>query len=301
MKKILLLCTVLMLLCSCGKKTKGFSEEELQEIHAKEESLRQQLVGKTWHYSSEPARAVRYLEDGSYEDYLGPGIRNRDYFSGDDGTWQIKYCESLSGDTSFLEEDKERAQKYYDYNVLVTYINREGKTKTYTQSIAFSSGDLILSGDKLYDGPAVIEHMPDDLKTFDLLPGHVWYLDGFDSYALFFDDGYCYMTYGIFIDGQSNGSYLYRWGFDEDNVFLYLMDYYKDDDKVYEDVRQYAIDGAIEDGGNIYLQLAETWSNGENIMGMRIVDDQDYSAKALMHSYNQLHKWTLDNWDSLSH
>ena len=300
MKKLILLLTVLLILTSCGKKAKGFTAEELEEIHAKEASLKQQLVNKTWHYYSEPSRAVRYLEDGSYENYLGPGIRYRDYFSGDDGTWDIKYCGTLDGDTSYLETDKEKAKEYYDYNVFVTYVNYEGKTRTYTQSIRFDGNELFLEGDELYEGPAVLEHMPEGLRKFELFPDHVWYIDSMECYALFFADGYCYMTHGVFADGLTNASYIYRWGVDDDEGLLYLMDYYKEDDKVYEDVQIYAINGALEDNGNIYIQLVDTWSNGETMIDMHMVDGTDNSAIALLNSYDQLHNWTIENWENLS-
>jgi hypothetical protein len=106
------------------------------------------------------------------------------------------------------------------------------------------------------------------------------------------------MTYGVFADGLTNGSYIYRWGYDEENVFLYLMDHYKSDEKVYEDVRIYAIDGALEDNGAMFLQLVDTWSKGSNIFGMKIVDGQDDSAVMLMNSYDQIHNWTKENWGS---
>ena len=299
MKKLLLFLVVLFVLTSCGKKAKGFTAEELEEIHATEASLKQQLVNRTWHFCSEPARAVKYNEDGSYENYLGPGIRYLDYFSGDDGTWDIKYCGTLDADTSYLETDKEKAKEYYNYNIVVTYVNMDGKTKTYTQAVGFTSNDLKLDGDQLYVGRAVIEHMPDNLGIFEMMPDHVWYIESMGSYALFFDDGYCYMTYGVFIDGSTNGSYLYRWGFDKDSGMFYLMDYYKPDDVVYEDVQEYALNGALNDDGTMFIQLVDTWSNGENMIDVQMVDDKDDSAKALLNSYDQLHSWTVQNWENL--
>ena len=299
MKKLLLILTFLLVLASCGKKSRGFSSEELQKIHDTEAMLREKLVGKTWHFYDEPERAVRYLDDGSYENYFGPGISGRDYFTGDDGMWEVKYCESLNGDTSFLETDKERAEKYYEYNVLVTYVNRDGQTKTYTLSLDFAGDDLILAGDKLFEGQAMIEKMPEGLGIFKQLPGHIWYISDMGSYTLFFDDGYCYMTYGVFADGQTNGSYLYRWGFDENQGLLYLMDHYEVSEELKENIKSYAINGETGDDAGTYLKLVDTWSNGANIMDLDIVDGQDDSARALLHSYDQLHSWTIENWKKL--
>ena len=299
MKKLLLLLSVLLLMTSCGKKSKGFSADELQKIHDNEALLREKLVNKTWHYYDEPVRAVRYLDDGSYENYFGPGISGRDYFTGDDGMWEVKYCESLNGDTSLLETDRERAEKYYDYNVLVTYVNSEGNTKTYTLSLEFAGDDLLLGGDKLFEGESIIERMPEGLGIFKDLPGHIWYIDGMGSYALFFDDGYCYMTYGVFLDGSTNGSYIYRWGYDENQGLFYLMDHYDVDGKICEDIKSYAINGVNGDNAEISLELVDTWSNGAYIMNLAKVDGQDDSAKALLHSYEQLHSWTIENWKKL--
>ena len=299
MKRLLLCFAILLIITSCGSKSKGFSEEEIKKIHETEELLREKLVDKTWHYYDEPERAVRYLEDGSYDNYYGPGISGRDHFSGDDGMWEVKYCESLSGDTSLLETDRERAEKYYENNILVTYVNMDGKTKTYTLSLDFAGDDLVLGGDKLFEGQAVIEQMPEGLTIFKELPGHIWYIEDMGSYALFFDDGYCYMTYGVFADGLSNGSYLYRWGFDEDQGIFYLMDHYDVEGKLQENINSYALNGTFDDQGNSIIELADTWSNGANKMSMAIVDGQDDSAKALLHSYEQLHSWTIENWKKL--
>ena len=289
----------LLILTGCGKKVNRFTDNEIEEIHAKEAELKSQLVNKTWHYYKEPTQAVQYLEDGSYINYLSPGIRGADHFSGDDGIWDVKYCGSLDADTKYLyeENNKDRAREFYDYNVVVTYVNLEGKTRTYTLKIGFSSGDLILAGDELYDGPAVIEKMPENLSIFKELPGHVWYIDGMNTYALFYDDGYCFMTYGVFMDGSTNGADIYRWGFDESTGILYLMNYYKPDETVYEDVRDYALNVALHSDGSQYIQLVDVWSNGQITYDMDIVDGKDDSARALLNSYNSLHKWTIDNWN----
>lgn len=291
--KTLLLISVILMICSCGKKTKGFSDEELEEIHAKEASLKKQLVNRTWHFYDEPARAVRYLEDGSYENYHGAGIRGVDYFSGDDGTWDIMYCGSLDADTKYLEEDKERALKYYDYNVVVRYVNRDGENKSYTETIEFDeNGDLIISGDRAYDGPSIIEHMPEGLGIHQDLPGHIWYIDGFNCYALFFKDGYCYMTHGVFADGTTNASYIYRWGYDESAGVLYLTSHYQPEEEILEDVEPYYLNGAAP-----AFQLAELWSDSTNVFDMNNVDGEDDSALALMNSYNNLNRWTVELWE----
>ncbi len=302
MKKIIKLVSVVLLImsvASCGKKTNKFTEEDLKKIHETEAQLKQQLVNKTWHYQNEPVRAVQFLDDGSYINFLSSGIRGADFFSGDDGTWDIKYC-FYDGDTKYLNEEnnKDRALEYYDYNVVVTYKTREGESKLYTETIAFESGDLILAGDRLYDGPSVIEKLPDNLSIFKELLNHAWYIDGMNSYALFFDNGYCFMTYGVFIDGSTNGAYVYKWGFDEGKGILYLMNHYQPEEVIYEDVQAYGLNGALHDDGSMYFQLVEVWSDGEVIFDMDNVDGRDDSAVALSNSYSKLKTWSEQHWES---
>ena len=292
--KLVFLAILLLTISCCGNKTNKFSQSELEEIHQQEVLLKQQLLNKTWHYYDEPTRAVQYLEDGSYINFLSSGIRSADYFTGDDGTWDVKYCGSLDANTRYLDEenDKEKALKYYDYNVVVSYVNYEGKDKTYTLTIEFSDGDLILGGDRLYDGPSIIEHIPDNLYPKDDLLNHVWYIDGMNYYILFFDNNLAYATYNVFADGSTNGSYLYRWGYDETDNLFYLMNYYNFNDEIVEDVQEYILE---ENAGPDY-RLAETWSNGGVTFDMNKVDGKDESAIALLNAYDMLKKWSADNW-----
>lgn len=294
--KLILILLIVLVTAGCGEKVNKFSDEELQEIHTKEAELKNQIIGKTWHYYDEPQRAVEFLEDGTRIEYFSAGVRGADIFDDEGDSWDVKFCGFLDTDTKYLDEEnnKDKALKYYDYNLVGTGINYEGKLKTWTQEIEFSGNDLILAGDKLYEGPGVIEHMPDNLSIYNDLLNHVWNIDGLTNYALFYNDGYCFMTYGVFLDGSTNGAYLYRWGYDESTNYLYLMNYYdpNSDGNLVEDVQVYVLNK--ED--NVY-KLEEVWSNGARNFDMSNVDGEDDSAKALMNSYNSLHQWCKDNWD----
>lgn len=300
MKKIIVTILISLILFGCGSKTKGFSQDELNEIHNKEKELKEKLVDKTWHYINEPSQAVRYLSTGCFENYLSRGIRGMDPFY--DETWDVKFCGSLDGDITYLETDKERALKYYDYNVLVKYTDIDGKDRSYTLEIDYDGDELILGNDRLFDGQEAITKMPDNLNVHKDVLNHVWRIEGMDYYALFFDNGLAYMTYNVFIDGSTNGSYIYKWGVDDEG-FFYMMDYYNMDDVYYEDVQKYALNAGYTEESKLYLELVDTWTTEnnpdiKNIVSYRmdIVDGQDDSAIALLNSKDKLRQWTINNW-----
>ncbi len=288
---LILICIALSM-TSCGKPA-GFSQDELDEIHANEKALREQLINITWHETDEPTRALRFFDDGTYEEYYGGSVRELERY-GDEVKWEILFCSSYNADTDYLETDSERALEYYNYNVVYhSYLS--GELKTYTMELSFDGDRMELGRREYYAGQDLLEKMPEDLTVMKDLLNHVWYIDGLEYYILFFDNGYSYATYGVFADGLSNGSYVYKWGVNESEGLFCMMDYYYPDDVKYEDVQLYKMT-VTGSGAGLSMLLTDIWSDGAFSRSIRNVDGQDDSARALLNSYESLRSWVTDIW-----
>ena len=103
--RIIFVLLIVLVAAGCGEKVNKFSDEELQEIHTKEAELKNQLIGKTWHYYDEPQRAVEFFEDGTRIEYFSAGVRGADIFDDEGDSWDVKFCGFLDADTKYLDEE----------------------------------------------------------------------------------------------------------------------------------------------------------------------------------------------------
>lgn len=281
MNRIIALLLALILsvgLAACRPRMKTLSPEEFEEIHRTEETLRAQLVEITWHYEDEPARAVRFGDDGTAEEYLGGTIQwIEDY------TFAVRYCDYFDMDAEELTtRDREQVLEYYDYNVVMQFSDEDLGEERYVESVSFDGDTLLLGNHRLVRGPDFVKTLPEGLAGNGALLNRVLYDVDDNDYRLFFDDGTGFRCNGVFLDGTLLNEEKFYWGMDGDLLYMMTPTQPGGEGPILEEVDGYYLEAEGDS-----FRLTDYWTGSQRLYGPP--DPEDDSANRLIYNYDMLH------------
>ena len=281
---LLLALAMVLSLSACGGKPKTLTEEELAEIHRTEQELREKLVDATWHYEDEPARAVRFNNDGTAEEYLGGTIQwIEDY------TFAVRYCNYFDMDAEeLLTREREHIQEYYEYSVVMQYTDEDLGGERYTESLGFDGDTLLLGIHRLVRGADFVKTMPEGLSGNDALLNRVLYDEDDSDYRLFFSDGTGFRCNAVFLDGTLLNEEKFYWGMDGDLLYMMTPNQPGGEGPILQEVEGYY----LEEDGDGY-RLTDYWSGATRYYGPPEADDD--SANRLIYNYDMLRD-AISDW-----
>ena len=279
---LLLALSILLSLAACGGKAKTLTQEELEEIHRTEQELREKLVGVTWHYKDEPARAVRFDPDGTAEEYMGTIQWIEEY------TFAVRYCEYYDMDAENLtSRERESVLKYYDYNVVIQYADEDLGGERFVKTLAFDGDALLLDNRRLVQGVDYVKTLPEGLSGNDALLNRVLYDAENNDYRLFFADGTGFRCNGVFLDGTLLNEEKFYWGMDGDLLYMMTPTQPGGEGPVLEEVEDFY----LEADGNGYC-ATDYWNGTVRYYAPPGADDD--SANRLSHNYDMLREAVSD-------
>ena len=281
---LLLVLNMLLSLAACGGKQKTLTEEELTEIRATEQELREKLVGVTWHYEDEPAHAVRFDPDGTAEEYLGGTIQWIEAY-----TFAVRYCEYYDMDAEKLtERERDFILEYYEYNVVMQFTDEDLDGERFVQSLKFEDDTLILDHHRLVRGADFVKTLPEGLSGNDALLNRVLYDEDSNDYRLFYADGTGFRCNGVFLDGTLLNEEKFYWGMDGDLLYMMVPTQPGGEGPILEEVDGYYLEA---DGEG--WRATDYWNGNVRYYGPPAADDD--SANRLIHNYDKLHE-AISGW-----
>lgn len=279
----LLLASIMLLsLAACFGNSAKLTDSDLSEIHRTEQELREKLVGVTWHYEDDPARAIRFDPDGTAEEYMGTIQWIEKY------TFAVRYCTYYDMDAEELtSRKKDDVQKYYEYNAVMQYADEDREGKRFTNSLAFDGDTLLLGAHRLVRGVDFIKTMPDGLSVSEALLDRVFYDAENNDYRLFFAEGTGFRCNGVFLDGELLNEEKFYWGTDGDMLYMMLPTQPGGEGPILEEVNGYH----LEADGDGY-RATDYWNGNVRHFGPPAADDD--SANRLIHNYDMLREAVSD-------
>ena len=281
---LLIALSILLTLAACGKKNKTLTAEELEEIHATEQALREKLVGVTWHYDDGPAHAVRFDPDGTAEEYLGGTVQWIEEY-----TFDLRFCEYYDMDAEELTaRERDFVLEYYEYNVVMRYTDEDMDGERYVQSVAFEDGTLILGLHRLTPGADFVKTLPEGLDGNDALLDRVLYDEDSNDYRLFYSDGTGFRCNGVFLDGTLLNEEKFYWGMDGDLLYMMVPTQPGGEGPILQEVDGYYLEAEGEG-----FRATDYWNGHVRYYGPPEADDD--SANRLIHNYDMLHE-SISGW-----